>query len=35
MKQNRPFARAAVTRKAQKSIEEGHPWVYDLSLIHI
>lgn len=35
MKQNRPFARAAVTRKAQKSIEEGHPWVYDTEITGI
>lgn len=35
MKQNRPFARAAVTRKAQKLIEEGHPWVYDTEITGI
>ena len=35
MKQNREYARAAVTRKAQKSIEEGHPWVYDTEITGI
>lgn len=32
MKQQREFARVSVTRKAQKSIEEGHPWVYDTEI---
>lgn len=29
MKQTRPFAAAAITAKGQRSIESGHPWVYD------
>ena len=29
MKQTRPYPSAAVTQKAQRSIESGHPWIYD------
>ena len=28
MKQNRTYAKAAVTRKAENSIQSGHPWIY-------
>ncbi len=33
MKQERNFARITVTRKAERAIEGGHPWVYDAELI--
>lgn len=29
MKQERPYPRLSVSRKAEHSIESGHPWVYD------
>ena len=29
MKQQRPYARYTVSRKAQASLENGHPWVYE------
>lgn len=29
MKQQREYPRATVTKKAQLSVESGHPWVYD------
>lgn len=29
MKQERPYAKAIVSRKAQLSCEAGHPWIYD------
>lgn len=33
MKQSRPYPSAAVTQKAQRSIESGHPWIYDTEVI--
>ena len=33
MKQSRPYLSAAVTQKAQRSIESGHPWIYDTEVI--
>jgi len=32
MKTNRAFQKATVTRKAQASLEAGHPWVYDTEI---
>lgn len=32
MKQQRPYACASVTRKAQMSCEGGHPWIYDTEI---
>lgn len=29
MKQERPYPRLSVSRKAEHSIESGHPWIYD------
>lgn len=34
MKQARPYPQIAVTPKAQRSIEAGHPWVYDSELVN-
>ena len=33
MKQTRVFAKATVTAKAERSIEIGHPWVYDTEVV--
>ena len=32
MKQERSFPRFTVTKKAQLSLEKGHPWVYDAEI---
>lgn len=32
MKQQRPFAKATITNKAQLSCEAGHPWIYDTEI---
>lgn len=32
MKQERAFAKVSVTRKAENSIQTGHPWIYDTEL---
>lgn len=33
MKQERAFAKVSVTRKAENSIQTGHPWIYDTELV--
>jgi 23S rRNA (cytosine1962-C5)-methyltransferase len=33
MKQERPYAKAVVTRKAENSIHTGHPWIYDTEVL--
>ncbi|MBO4474563.1 MAG: class I SAM-dependent rRNA methyltransferase [Clostridiales bacterium] len=33
MKQERAFARAVVTEKAEGAIKRGHPWVYDTEIL--
>ncbi len=33
MKQPRPYPVSAVTLKAQRSIESGHPWIYDTEVV--
>lgn len=35
MKQERNYARASVTRKAENSIQTGHPWIYDTEVLKI
>jgi len=34
MKQEREYPKVSVTRKAQASLEAGHPWVYDAELLN-
>lgn len=33
MKQERSFPRVTVTKKAERSVEFGHPWIYDTEVI--
>jgi len=33
MKQERTYAKVSVTRKAENSIQTGHPWIYDTELV--
>ena len=35
MKAAREYPIVTVTAKGTRWLESGHPWVYDLSLIHI
>lgn len=35
MKQNRGYPVAAVTRKAENSIQSGHPWVYNTEVVKL
>lgn len=35
MKSQRGFAKAIVTAKAEKALNEGHPWVYDTEVVSI
>jgi Predicted SAM-dependent methyltransferases len=35
MKQNRGYPVAAVTRKAENSIQSGHPWVYNTEVVKV
>lgn len=35
MKQERTFAKVSVTRKAENSVQTGHPWIYDTELVKI
>lgn len=35
MKTDRGFAKAYVTVKAERALEEGHPWVYDTEILEI
>ncbi len=35
MKQQRSYARATISRKAQTSCEAGHPWIYDTEITAI
>ncbi|MEM1485064.1 class I SAM-dependent rRNA methyltransferase [Oscillospiraceae bacterium PP1C4] len=35
MKQERKYAKITVTRKAERAIEFGHPWIYDAELRNI
>lgn len=35
MKQERIYAKAFVTKKAERSIDNGHPWVYDTEVTNI
>ena len=32
MKQERAFAKAVVTEKAEAAVKRGHPWVYDTEI---
>ncbi|HEX3037385.1 MAG TPA: class I SAM-dependent rRNA methyltransferase [Oscillospiraceae bacterium] len=33
MKQERTYAKISVTRKAENSVQTGHPWIYDTELV--
>ena len=35
MKQQRQFPTVTVTKKAQRSLQEGHPWVYGGEVIEV
>lgn len=35
MKQERPYAKVTITRKAQISCEAGHPWIYDSEVLNV
>ncbi len=35
MKQNRPYPKVIVTRKAARSLKSGHPWVYEGEVLRV
>ena len=35
MKQNRPYPILSVSRKAERSVLAGHPWIYDVEIRQI
>ena len=35
MKQIRNYPKAVVTKKAERSVEQGHPWIYDTEILSL
>ena len=35
MKQTRNYPKAIITKKAERSVEQGHPWIYDTEILSL